>query len=744
MIRKIEKIKAYAIFSDFQWPISLPEFERFNLLYGWNGSGKTTLSKLFRVLEKKINLPSGEATVLVDGTRIHSSEFNGSAILPQVMVFNKDFVEENVFTETGDAALIFYIGKENVEKQKELGALRELYIKKEKEFKEQDAIEKKCEVKLEQLETKTAKEIKETLLSSAHANYNNYSKKQYKSKASSLFGLDDWDKYLLTDEQKCVCRQQKDAKLMDSLPSLSMDISSIIEMHTKVKDLLQVTVVSNVISTFVSNHELAEWAKEGLSFHKKVHSKDCLFCGGPLDAHRMKKLESHFNAEYEMFISSLDSLIKLLDDYKSRIANFQMYGSDNLYAHLRVKYAQECDNVRACLPEISKYLDELISALQGKRSSPFIEVSLECKEVKWDANFLQKVNVIIEDHNRETEGFDKLVRSAYLKLEEDMIARTMPDYKKQHDTVIDISSKIESLRKELRDIDLKKTAIAREIESHQLPLDSLNRDLKAYLGREDLYFVAKDGGYQLFRAGYPADNLCEGEKSAIAFLYFLTALDDRKFEKSRGIVVIDDPVSSLDSNSLFAAFGFMKERVKDVHQLFILTHNFLFLRQTKRWFKHLKKCTQCYMVSSGVVGDSRVSTINPLDSSLDRYESEYHYLFKLVYTCAHNGILSSENAYCVPNAARRLLEAFLSFKHPNTAGDVYKQIGRTPIDVSKQSRIERFVQTYSHHGFVEDMGLDLASFAETQEVLKNILELIQAEDSNHYAEMEESVNAVKF
>jgi len=33
-IKKISKIKNYRIFLDFNWPVSLPEFKDYNLIYG--------------------------------------------------------------------------------------------------------------------------------------------------------------------------------------------------------------------------------------------------------------------------------------------------------------------------------------------------------------------------------------------------------------------------------------------------------------------------------------------------------------------------------------------------------------------------------------------------------------------------------------------------------------------------------------------------------------------------------------
>jgi ABC-type molybdenum transport system ATPase subunit/photorepair protein PhrA len=53
-LTKIEKIKDYHIFKDFTWDDSIPEFKRYNLIYGWNGSGKTTIANLLRCIEKRL------------------------------------------------------------------------------------------------------------------------------------------------------------------------------------------------------------------------------------------------------------------------------------------------------------------------------------------------------------------------------------------------------------------------------------------------------------------------------------------------------------------------------------------------------------------------------------------------------------------------------------------------------------------------------------------------------------------
>jgi len=114
MIKKINKIKNLGlVFSDYAWNYNLsdyqlPEFHRYNLIYGWTGSGKTTLSKLFSVIEDGDvkSIPDFEYEVEDDeGNKYKQEEpFN-----KKIRVFNQDYIENNLKTQEGKAKTITLI-----------------------------------------------------------------------------------------------------------------------------------------------------------------------------------------------------------------------------------------------------------------------------------------------------------------------------------------------------------------------------------------------------------------------------------------------------------------------------------------------------------------------------------------------------------------------------------------------------------------------------------------------------------
>ncbi len=157
------------------------------------------------------------------------------------------------------------------------------------------------------------------------------------------------------------------------------------------------------------------------------------------------------------------------------------------------------------------------------------------------------------------------------------------------------------------------------------------------------YDEAKNG-YEIIRKvgrkKEKGDNLSEGEKTAISFIYFLTKLLENEEELKETIVVIDDPISSFDSNHLFNSYSFIRNICNDSKQLFVLTHNFTFYRLIRDWMLNKnkkkrkpdgssyidKKCS-VYNIVSNYVGKTRQSIIENADNTLLDYSTEYHYLF---------------------------------------------------------------------------------------------------------------------
>lgn len=734
------------------WPSDLLDFKEKNLFYGWNGTGKSTLSNLFRAIEKRSAIREGEVEFLISGNRVAGSAIPTIRELPQVRVFNKDFVEDNVFTSDGTVTPIFFLGEENIKKQKQIEGLKRYREHVEKENRKKDAEKHRSENALDEFRRERAKSIKDQLSSSGGNNpYNNYDKRLYQRKVDALLKLSDAEQIvkILYASDLNAYKSKIESVPLDKLHLLRFGYPDSQQLTDQVVALLKKTVVSSVIEILKNDQELSDWVKTGLAKHKKDHSSDCLFCRQPLPDGFIQELEAHFNDKYNTFINEIESQSTTVKLAIKSLGSCVPPNRLSLYDHLRNEYDALYQDLANEVGGLKGYLKSLLVALQDKAQKPFQSIERNFDVIIGRSKVISSLNAVISEHNQETDNFQTAISAARIAIEESLVAQSLPEYQQKKNKIDMVSTALQEASDKSVALGRHIHTIEQDIEERRRPVDELNNDIRSYLGRDELTFEIQGNGYQVTRNGTTAKNLSEGEKTAIAFLYFLTSLRDKSFPLENGIVVIDDPVSSLDCNALFYAFGFMKDRTESAGQLFIFTHSHPFFRQVKHWFKHLpgqnKKDVSVrpgrfYMLTRNVSDDDYSASISKLDSLLCEYESEYHYLFGLVYEAANSEEdVGLQQNYHLPNIARRLLEAFLAFRRPSESGDLRQQLYLIDFDVVKRTRILRFLHTHSHANQISDPEHDPSILIETKQVLNDLLCLIQKDDSRHFDQMKKLV-----
>ncbi|MBX5463366.1 MAG: AAA family ATPase, partial [Steroidobacteraceae bacterium] len=194
---------------------------------------------------------------------------------------------------------------------------------------------------------------------------------------------------------------------------------------------------------------------------------------------------------------------------------------------------------------------------------------------------------------------------------------------------------------------------------------------------------------------------------------------------------------------LYLAFGFIRNRTQDAGQLFVLTHNFQFFREVRNWFDYENKRNnknspaRFYMLDRVHGVNPRCTTLRTLHPLLERYKSEYHYLFACVHRAANaTGQTPLEQNYHLPNVARRLLEMFLAFRRPQVPEGLWHKLKEVIFDEAKKVRIYRFVQMHSHGAPLGESEHDSTLLGEAPAVLTDLLELMKSEDPQHFRAME--------
>ena len=261
--------------------------------------------------------------------------------------------------------------------------------------------------------------------------------------------------------------------------------------------------------------------------------------------------------------------------------------------------------------------------------------------------------------------------------------------------------------------------------------DKINQYLRSMFGKERIK-IEVDGKskFKILRDGSDAKNLSSGEKTAIAFSYFLTRLEDKDTDIPKVIVFVDDPISSLDSNHLYNTFAVIQTKLSDCHQLFVSTHSLEFFNLVKEWLKKVKghkdKC-RFYLNERIIKNGDEVSDIRELPTTLLKYKSEYHFLFVKINSFADNPSTDYENIYQLPNIIRRFLEAFIGFKY--SAG--LNELQRIIDNESDRIKVNRFVNEFSHQGDL-NRSLRFCDSNECRTIVDIVLKAVESKDSEHY------------
>ena len=742
-INRIKSLRNCSVFRNFTWSPDLHDFGRFNLIYGWNGSGKTTISRILRDLQYYRKPTHGEAALSVNDKDLLGANFPDSPVL--VRVFNRDFISENVFPSGRSTNPILILGQESVQNQKRLDFYKSMLPHVNALLQKARADEANAESTLDGHCITRGTVIRERLRGPGSSRYSNYNKSHYRLHAERLVKDELASELILDDIQKEELTSQHRSSPKPEINEIEYKGSDFIDLRERISKLLPITVVSHAIDSLKDKVELSDWVRRGLHLHQEENTSSCLFCEQPMPAGRMAELEAHFSAAYEEFVSSLEELTGEIDAIRECLSSLDLPREAEFYDHLVGDYRSirpEIDNYQN---HAKKYLDSLTAVLLEKTAHPFSAITMNGGSPQLPDNSVwTRFNDLIANHGLVSQNHIENVNNAASKLESGLVAEELNEFRNLTKRLQVSSMMVGALNRQAMAIRSEISRLEVEITEHRKPAEELNDDLRSYLGHGDLQLEVKGNGYVLNRSGVPASELSEGEITAIALLYFLKSLTDHRFDLTKGVVVLDDPVSSLDANSLFLAFGFIRDRTRDAGQLIVLTHNFSFFREMRNWFKFInprneknaaKLPAHFYMINCTVENEVRNSKIERLDPLLENFESDYQYLFACVSRAANSSSTDLATNYPLPNIARRLLEAFLAFRQPGVSGNLWQKLQAVDFNPAKKSQLLRFVHTYSHNDAISEPDHDHSHLSESPSVLSSLLELIEKEDPRHYDRM---------
>jgi len=620
------------------------------------------------------------------------------------------------------------LGEKDIDLEKQLKRLNEkieqLKSDKEDKIKEKEKIENELEKSL----TEKAREIDRINPP--------YDKRKLKKILEKI--KNDFRKFCLSEsEAKSLIRslrtekKEKISKLtLDMIPNSLTD--EIFRMFNK-------TVISGVIERLKENPQLNNWIKEGLEIHRGKGK--CEFCGSLLPEDLLERYERHFSGEYTEFLEKLNTLKSKIERYKKEADSFQLPDEKRFYPEFESMY-QDCKiSLKTAMKEYKDSLDKILSLINLKIQNPFkkiIETPDLNSQIKQLENGLNEINEIINKHNDKSERHKEEQEKIFNRLEYHYACEFAKSYNyfEQREKIDQIQEEINELQDHIR----KKENEIREIESQLSDISKaanrINSYLRSIFGKDHLVIqpTEKDK-FQILRNGEKAEHLSEGEKTAIAFAYFLTRLEDKETDISKAIVFIDDPVSSLDSGHLYNTYALIASKLSNCKQLFISTHNLEFFNLLKEWMKKMKRCKEkCgfYLVERITQGKEEIATLRNLPATLLKYKSEYHFLFSKIKSFDENPSTDFDSLYQLPNIIRRFLEAFIGFKYSQ---GLKKGLEILIDNEAHRIKVDKFLNNLSHQTGLQ-RNLIFNDLSECKSVVKIILDAVQTKDPEHYKALE--------
>ena len=739
MIQRIDLLKNFGLFRDFSGTSSsgVPAFKRYNLLYGWNYSGKTTLSRVFQAVEKnalpKDYIEANFKITLDDGTMLNSSDLSSPST---VRVFNRDFVNAN-FQHEHTAPAVFIVGEESAALKARLIQLQERQSKVEgltDEFKSKGSAIK---VEIDKRGTDRARDISELM---GDRSFRRPNLEQRIVEVRQDFGshLLDGD---TVNARLATLRSSDDlaelAELIASVPDFK-------ETAREVNHLLSQTASNRAIENLKRDTDLESWVRQGLKLHED--SKICGFCESPLKDDRLLALRGHFSEAYESLMQDLE---RKAEDIRSINFNFEFPDDTRFMPDKRQSVTEAKRKLGAWQNWANKTRDLAVEALEKKQKA--LENQTKCdgdmSRAVEGREAIDAVNFAIREHNRMLADMEQTKADAKSALEKHYAAIHFQEHEIEKKEIERIRQRIKANRA----IDLgEKIAeeirfIENQISQSAIGAEKLNELLK-YLSAGSNIEVESVGEseFKFLRGGQVATNLSDGEKTALTLAYFLTSLEADGASPENAVVFVDDPVSSLDSNHIYAAYALIIERLEICCQVFVSTHNSEFFNLFKgSWFGNKggnKPDSSAFWIYRESRSDGTVQArIVDLPGLLRKYKSEYEFVFSKLYEFEKSDNPSEHEAYTAPNLLRKFLEAYLGFRKP-CERTWHKKLDLLFDSPEMRREVQKFADDASHLQSLDRSLQHPAFVALSQKYVRNVLAALKEKDEEHYHSLERVVN----
>lgn len=557
-----------------------------NFFFGNNGAGKSTIAKAIKSSAGLTYAPGRTA----------------SDYLP--LVYNQDFIDEN-FRSYRNMKGVFTLNAKNAEIQKQIDEVTEKRTQVKKLLSEASDKRGKIANAKDKLHKDFLKECWErgrTLRDDFPGTMDKKGKsdpfaREILKHAPADIDMEDLRRLYESAYSETAKRYQRFTTIADPMVMDTVDGREILSKPI-------VNSADTELAGFLRDIGATEWMRQGHDAYSHNANGRCPYCGGDLPADFEQTFIASFDNRYQ-------ENLRLLDEFLARYKK----SANELFVPLQTTPVELYPQI-----DLKPYADKLAvlkAAIQAN-----IETIKSKTENPASAVALTDIQPILEDLAEIINGFNSLIDANNAIVAAGPTKRTECTDAVFSLLAFMLKDVIATYRKSDGDMQAELDALDAEIKAHNATLDEIKTQLKTLRGKtvetdtakDSINLMLHDSGMRGFslepKAGVDnvyevrrpdgtiADNLSEGEKNFIAFLYFYHLVhgsDSADGETREKIVVIDDPVSSMDSGSLFIVSTLVRQMIEIcrnnadnrnrtaegnfIKQIFILTHNAYFHRE---------------------------------------------------------------------------------------------------------------------------------------------------------------------
>lgn len=616
MIRKINKINNLGRFENFE---GTSEFGKNTILFGFNGAGKSTLSDIFYSLTKDdteeyltrrrtLNREdeSGEKNITIELTgengELYRFENDKWTSKPEkIYVFNEKYVEDHVFVSSqveGDTAPIG-IGTEGAGLMRKKSLLvhsnQELY----REINEEISQLLEANIKIKDF---------------THPKINartNILKRFEKIVGFNLYALADKEK--IKEKLHNNERYSREIQIIENCREKYNRIKNVekISVRLVLKKMKYIPRVSSKqIAEFLEKTLTTtdiKWAVRG--YKNQKNKSVCPMCGQSISDKQaiafFDKLGKYVSQNKD---DNLNEYSKELNVIATKLESLNIGEKIDIFVEIvnelndnNLLLKRETDRLQKGLAwtlEKTEIINNLVKKIYEKAENPYMDISFLNEEDDAIKLLNAVINNIItlgdiidciqersETKNQKTINREETGKIYELSYGAAGVYRGIAEsIKSKASKYIKNNNKINALNVEINDCYNQ----SRLIQVNDFLLN-LNTHLKIEVRDNQYYIKLKD-----FKAKKHEDKetiTSEGENRAIAFAYFLAEVSNDENANDERIIVVDDPISSMDLSRKSIISHKISEMMNDDNcQMILMTHDIGFVERVKSYLSRKTTC----------------------------------------------------------------------------------------------------------------------------------------------------------